>query len=479
MMSDDSDLEDRSRRRWMTNSAVLVASSLAAAQTNAESESTQTKVVVRETLPKSGGRFCTDKIQTKPIARDEARFPAWNDQLREHAAGRETALVDLNAVDHNLKMVGNALGSQINLRLVAKSLPCLELLEYMMVAAHTNRVMAFSEGMVRDLLLRFGDTVDILLGRPAAVDEARRTFDTLDATGQKPNPAGGVRWLVDTTARMAEFAQLAESRRELISVAVEIDVGLRRGGARSEAELLETLEQIESSPHLHFAGLMGYEGHVPYAAMGQLTPDVEFARVQERYAGFVRTGEEAFPELFAGPQVFNSGGSRTYQYYTDDVDTPVNEVAMGSAFFYPSNFHNIPEKRLRAATFFATPVLKRIDPAETPFDPGFLPRLAAENPGLQVANFMTTGDFPGSLIYPAALIKDPMQPDDTSPPRLINMLPNQGRWLGSPEIPLEVGDFIFYQPWEADAIRWLKYLDVFRGDELVDQWLTFQPGIRL
>ena len=46
-------------------------------------------------------------------------------------------------------------------------------------------------------------------------------------------------------------------------------------------------------------------------------------------------------------------------------------------------------------------------------------------------------------------------------------------------MPLDVGDYIFYQPWEGDAVRWLAYLDVFRGGQLVDQWPTFQPGIRM
>jgi hypothetical protein len=41
-----------------------------------------------------------------------------------------------------------------------------------------------------------------------------------------------------------------------------------------------------------------------------------------------------------------------------------------------------------------------------------------------------------------------------------------------------VGDFVFYHPWEGDGIRWLSRLDVFRNGELVDQWSTFQPGIR-
>jgi len=116
---------------------------------------------------------------------------------------------------------------------------------------------------------------------------------------------------------------------------------------------------------------MGYDGQVPFAPPGA-DPTRELQSVQQRYADFVAAGSSAYPSMFEGPLVYNSGGSRTYHYYTDELDTPVNEVAMGSAFFYPSDFSNIPEKDLRHATLLATPVLKRIDPAEAPFAPGFL-----------------------------------------------------------------------------------------------------------
>ncbi len=477
----------QTRRQWIAASAALVAGSMTACGTSSDREpasdrgSSSPGEALPAALPKFDTERCTGRIASAAVKPDEERFAAWNGELRARAAGRESALVDLDAVDHNLKLVGDRLGSSIGLRLVAKSLPSVQLLEYMMVTACTNRVMAFSEGMVRDLLCRFGSDVDILLGRPAAVDAAARTFATLDALGGESNPAGAVRWLIDTAERMQEFAALAAQRGESINVSIEIDVGLRRGGARNGAELLDMLAIVDTSELLRFAGFMGYEGHVPFAAMGGLTPDAEFGAVQSRYEDFVRTGREAYPGLFEGPLVYNSGGSRTYHYYTDDVDTPINEVAMGSAFFYPSNFHDIPQTALRTATFFATPVLKRIDPAETPFDQDFLPNLADGSPDLEVSYFMVAGGFPGEQTFPDGLTSNwnTSSTDDEERTRILNMLPNQGRWLGARQVPLEVGDFIFYQPWEGDAVRWLAYLDVFRGGELVDQWPTFQPGIRL
>lgn len=479
--NDDIGQAGQSRRRMLRTSAALVAGGLAACNTSSVAGVSANTTANRSSaaavmLPDFNAQRCTDHLNAT-VAPDAQRFTAWNASLRALAAGRESAFVDLDAVDHNLKLVGQSLGSKIGLRLSAKSLPSLQLLEYMMTTACTNRLMAFSEGMVRDLLVRFGSDVDILLGRPLPVHALARTYATLEELGTGPNPTGGVRWLVDTPQSMQQFADFAAQKRERINVSVELDVGLHRGGARNAEQLLAMLGIIANSAYLHFTGFMGYEGHVPFVSLDISSPAIEFSEVQRRYADFVREGRAAYPTLFEEPLVFNSGGSRTYHLYTDELDSPVNEVALGSAFFYPGNFHNLPDTELRVATFFATPVLRRLDPAELYPDADLLPGLAVENPDFQVWYVMTAGGFPGDRHYPQGLVNSPTATGD--PSRLVNMMPNQGRWLGSRQVPLEVGDFIFYQPWEADAIRWLAYLDVFRGGQLVDQWPTFQPGIRL
>lgn len=476
--SDELDCGGRSRRQWMIASAAAVAGTVAACGESSGSSGSghcSPGESAAASLPGFDAQRCTDQIDSSNPPEDDARFVVWNQELRDKAAGREVALVDLDAVDQNLKLVGAQLGSQIALRLVAKSLPSIRLLEYMMVAACTNRVMAFSEGMVRDLLLRFGSDVDILLGRPAAVDAAARVFTTLDECSSGANPANGVRWLVDTAERMSEYRELAEQRGSTIRVAVEIDVGLRRGGALDMDELLAMLAIIDESSSLELSGFMGYDGHVPFAPEGA-TPEREFADVQRRYTEFVQAGTQAFPAMFEGSLLYNGGGSRTYDRYTDGLDSPVNEVAMGSAFFYPGHFADLSETRLRRASFLASPVLKRIDPAEIPFAPGLLPAMAATNPDLEVAFYVVGGGFPADQDYPQGLVENPAVPP---PEGVNNLLSNQAQWLGSREVPLELGDFIFYHPWEGDGVRWLSRLDVFRDGVLVDQWPTFQPGARL
>lgn len=59
-----------------------------------------------------------------------------------------------------------------------------------------------------------------------------------------------------------------------------------------------------------------------------------------------------------------------------------------------------------------------------------------------------------------------------------NLLSNQAQWLGARQVPLDVGDFVFYHPWEGDGVRGLSRPDVFRAGELIEQWSNFQPPIR-
>jgi hypothetical protein len=86
-------------------------------------------------LPAFDAERCTDAIESSPPPPDESRFETWNQELRAKAGGRESALVDLDALEHSMSLVGSQLGSRIALRFVAKSLPSIRLLEHMMVTA--------------------------------------------------------------------------------------------------------------------------------------------------------------------------------------------------------------------------------------------------------------------------------------------------------------------------------------------------------
>ncbi|MEZ4302844.1 MAG: alanine racemase [Polyangiaceae bacterium] len=443
-----------SRRLWLSGAAALFATSCVP-DSHVPGPSEESAL---------GAAASADSPASMPSA---GQFAAWNAELRDKAPGRDAVLLDLDAVDHNIAVVTALLGSQLSLRIVTKSLPSLDLIEYVAQQAGTNKLMAFSEGILFGLLDRFGANADILLGRPMPAPGARRLLKA------HPLPARGVKWLIDTKERLLEYLDLATSIHHRLSVAIEIDVGLHRGGARTTTELLEMLAVIADNPsRLRFVGFMGYEGHVPFAPPG-FDSDAEFAAVQARYADFVQAGSQAYPALFEGPLVLNSGGSATHYRYGEDLSTVVNDIALGNAFLLPGRFADLGALGFVPALFAASPVLKKVDPAEVPFAPGYLPALAQDNPSLEVSYFMLAGGFPGDVVHPEGLIPSPFIPGGEG---VENLLPNQTLRNGARDVGLGIGDFVFYYPWEGDALVWLQAAEVMRDGEIVVRFPTMREG---
>jgi D-serine deaminase-like pyridoxal phosphate-dependent protein len=405
---------------------------------------------------------------------DPGRFAAWNAELRLKEPGRDTVLVDLDAVDHNIAVVRATLGPKFALRLVTKSLPSTGLIRHIMMVGGTNKLMTFSEGVLGEMLEDFGWDMDTLQGRPMPVEGAERLLRRYSA-------AANVRWLVDTVDRAKEYAALAKRMHIHLRVAVEIDVGLRRGGAIDNADLLNILAVIDANKRfLTFAGFMGYDGHVFFGpAFGQ-DADAEFAAVHARYRAFVNAGAAAYPEMFSRKDlVFNSGGSNSYNRYTKDfVDTPVNDVAMGSGFVMPGNYAT-SQANLQAlghypALHLATPVLKRIVPAELPFLQGYLPQLAQGDPNLEVSFFMLSGPGPSQVVYPPQLVWNPILSPGPFPtcPQAGDPLGNQALMNGSHDLQLGVGDFIFGWICEGGAISEWGSISALHNNVIVDTWDT-------
>ncbi|MBK8259438.1 MAG: alanine racemase [Polyangiaceae bacterium] len=405
---------------------------------------------------------------TNPALPSAETFSNWNQVLRAEAGGRDVTLVNLNTVDQNIAAIKNQLGPQFSFRVVTKSLPSIALLDYVLQKAGTNKVMAFSEGFLRSLLAHFKGGLDILLGRPMPVQGAARVLK------EHPNFGRQVKWLVDTKERLVEYLTLADSIHHPLRIALEIDVGLRRGGARNASELLEMLAIIaQNSGRLRFAGFMGYEGHVPFAPPG-FDSDTEFGDVMARYAEFVQVGSQAYPSLFTGELVYNSGGSGTFYRYNQNLTTPINDIALGSAVIMPEHFMSLAPLGLAPAVFMAAPILKRVEPAELPFAYGYLPILAQSDPTLEVAYFQVAGGFPGEIVYPSGLVSNPFIP--SAQDGVQGLLPNQTLKNGSSDLPLGVGDFVFYHPWEGTSLGWLSHIEVFRDETIVNRWSTFREG---
>jgi len=69
---------------------------------------------------------------------------------------------------------------------------------------------------------------------------------------------------VDTTENLLDIASASAEAGGEIGIVVEVDIGNRRGGVRTEQEAVAIAKLASSRMGVRYAGLMGYEGHAVF-----------------------------------------------------------------------------------------------------------------------------------------------------------------------------------------------------------------------
>ena len=374
---------------------------------------------------------------------DAAYFEALDAELVGQGLGRPVILVDLDRVDHNLRLIDESISHRF--RVVTKSLPSLELIDYVMGHAESRGLMAFHLPFVPDMLARW-PAVDILMGKPflpAAVEEF------LGQAGQ--DASNRVQWLVDTEERIEELLEIAGQRGVRLRVNVELDIGLHRGGVATAGQLGTLLDVIADHPaQLRFSGMMGYEAHVPFMP----DPDAAFDRAMDNYAGMVEFGRARQPQLFEGQLTFNSGGSKTCHRFS--AGHVVNDVAAGSAVVKPATFELLVDHQ--PALFIAAPVIRKF------------PRVSRTltDPATAMSLYLYGGGWAADLAWPPHVTITP----HADPPNQ-NLLPNQCLFETHVNTPLSTGHFVFFRPQQSDAMVQFEEILAFRGGRLVDRFRPF------
>src|SRR5689334_4104113 len=106
-------------------------------------------------------------------------FSGLNAALRASGPGRPVLLLDLDALDANLDAVRR--GAALPVRVVAKSLPSVPLLRYVLEKLGTDRLMVFDDSV--SLLAAELPGVDILLGKPMPAQAAAAFYAGLRGGG--------------------------------------------------------------------------------------------------------------------------------------------------------------------------------------------------------------------------------------------------------------------------------------------------------
>jgi D-serine deaminase-like pyridoxal phosphate-dependent protein len=387
----------------------------------------------------------------------DAYFAALNRQLQRDSEGAPTLLLDLDRLDANADLLATRLAGRLQLRLVAKSLASTGLLEYLAKRLQTQRFMVFNQPQL-DHLARNFPQADLLLGKPmpvaAALNFYRQLPHHLDFA-----PDRQVTWLIDSQQRLLHYAELAKALGRPLRIALEIDIGLERGGFATPQALTQALHQLRQLPTLQLQGLMGYDAHVAHNPIWQSQTQA-FNEADARYRQFIASAQ-AFTGLWPKEALLNGGGSLTYPLHAQQ-NSALTEVAVGSALLKPAEFDTPLLQAHQPALWIASPVLKAVKGA-LPYLQPLQPVLEAWNPNRQNAYYLYGGRWPAQPISPAGLDYD----------ELYGRSANQERLIGSRGTQLSTQDWVFLRPALSEGLLGdFGEIRLLRRGQLVGRWST-------
>lgn len=415
----------------------------------------------------------TNKTHTTTVP-----FERYQQLLQQERVTVPTLVLDLDRLDHNIAQLNQHWPANTQYRLVDKSLPCVELIDYILqnltilgdssgqnsttsaMANHSDpAIMCFHLPALQHQVNNFPNS-DILIGKPFPINAAEEFYRSFDASSRF-DPTRQLHWLIDNAERLHQYLAVAKQNNQQLSICFEIDIGLRRGGITTIKELQELLNICsDHAQHIKVAGLMGYDAHV-----GKLPRFIErrqtsFDKSQHSYQAFINVilkhckAQQIAPEKM----IFNGAGSPTLEIHK--MGSVCNDLSLGSALLKPSSF-NLPTLiNYQTACYIASPILKRINRFQAP-GPRWLSRLV--NPFNQPGFFIYGGGWRANAIHPTSIRMN----------HLFGYSANQAFLSGNKECKSQAGDFVFFSPSESEAIL-LQFEEILavRNDQVIARWKT-------
>ncbi len=382
----------------------------------------------------------------------DGRFASLNSLLRREGRGLPCLIIDLDLLDHNITEMA-ALQPAKNLRLVAKSLPAIGLLEY--IAAQlwertsSPRLMVFHLPFLQQLTRRF-QGADILMGKP--LPTAAIAWFFLDPHTADQNGGTRIQWLVDSPGRLEQLIALAMQAQRRLTISLELDIGMHRGGIKGTKALDSLLETIRSNArNIELGGFMGYDAHAAKAPWPRSAAKAceRSARV---YAEMLDLARANFPDLEEQPWCINGAGSPTLSLH--GAASPLNDFSMGSALLKPAGFDVPALDNFKPAAWIATPVIKRLDGVQIPF-----------------LEKVPSGNRDSVFLYGGRWMATPASPASLQENKLYGLSSNQQLMTVAEDCGIAVDDYVFFRPNQSEAVL-LQFGDIiaFRGDQVVARW---------
>lgn len=375
-------------------------------------------------------------------AKEVTYFKTLNTTLKDYKRAIPTLLVDLDSLDRNIKVLVADLKPATNCRIVVKSLPSFELLDYIIKKTQTERLMVFHQPFLSDLVLKLSNKADVLLGKPMPIKTVHYFYNNLPEEKLQFNPFLQIQWLVDTEERILQYATLAKQLNKKLRLNIEIDVGLHRGGFNSIYKLQNALALIEKhKDYVEFSGFMGYDPHVVKLPKIIRSKQKAFDLANSFYKECKELVKVKFPQFWNNNLTFNGGGSPTLSLHNSS-SSPINDIAIGSCLVKPANFDISSLKNYEPACFIATPILKKFEKTTIPALEKVKNLLPIFNKKHQQSFFIYGGFWKATYYYPKGIQQNNLFGASTNQ-TMINSRKNDD---------LNVDDFVFLRPNQSEFV---------------------------
>lgn len=408
-----------------------------------------------------GGYTVFNRPKDKSGPRDPY-FVSMQKALLRAGIGMPTLILDKARLDANIDYMLSQFPQDMAYRLPSKSVPCLKLIEYIRKRTGSNRLMTFNQPMLLELSQAMPEA-DQLLGKPLTAMAVKKYFEDLPT--QNKAASENVRWLVDTPQRLEQYASIAESFSVPMKIAIELDVGLHRGGMVPGEGLDTMLADIEANSRLSFAGYMGYEPHLAHlpTSMGMRKKGIESA--WDIYGRAKHAAATRFDSGVMKAAIFNAAGSPTFRLY-DNTDI-ANELCVASALVKPTSFDMPLLESFEPASFIATPVLKTYEETRVPG----LEKLTSWNrfkdPNTAKTIFTHGGYWKATPIDPPGL-----QINST-----FGRSTNQEMLNGGQNLDIKPDEFVFMRPNQSEFV-FLQFGDIaiYEDGKITEKWPVFSAS---
>lgn len=377
--------------------------------------------------------------------------------MQSEGDGSPHLVIDLDRLEANAQALRGLVAPGVAIRLVQKSLPSMPLLRHLGELLQTRSVMIFHRPFL-NLYAEQAPDLDLLLGKPMPVVAVRKFYEEL-RPGNGFEPERQLQWLVDTDERLAQYQELARGLAIRLSISIELDVGLHRGGLAAVDELSPLLRRIAADPeHLRLSGFMGYDAHTA-AAPPWIGREGAVAASNGRYRSFIERLRRDHPSLYREDLCLNGAGSPSLALHASG--SPLNEIAVGSALVKPTHFDLPTLTALQPACVIAAPILKVKPGLQIPF---------LEAPSQFLSRFLR-GRGQSVFLYGGHWMARPVWPEGMRANSLYGLSSNHQMMNLPADVAVRPDDITLWRPTQSEAVM-VQFGDLWllRGDHVVDHW---------